>query len=474
MAIDKNLNNYYYSNYPNFKAGQKNAPAIISKPIEHIENVTNNIVDKFVKDSGDEEKKKSNKKAITVGSTVLVLGGLVAILNPKTSTKMMNKLKVAAQKAGNKAKTDKTWKGNLYRGAEKGIDKTIQFLQFTNNINTMKDESFQWLCRTKKEFSGIKNDTLRSFMQKSDSIFRKVMDKPHQAITKGFDKISKQTVKGKLKSAQSKMDNLEQLFMQYKDKLSPSEKTQFENILKEIAENRKYFSEEQLVKRLENQEQLMSNLEKDTLAKINPYVKGLFKKEGWKDNLKNNMYFWAESIMMPERNKLEQQGLEQLVKLIGDGKGQKGKYQELLELLSKHLSQEEKALLEDSLGKTAKKLRRANKSECVEYFDKKRDLMLGSAPTDVLTAVAGIGLSGIAIGTAEDKQERISRAVTVAFPAIAGLGASLAMTAMLFSGIQGMIYGSLASIGLSKIGSFTDKHFISKAPKTQKQEVQIA
>ena len=33
----------------------------------------------------------------------------------------------------------------------------------------------------------------------------------------------------------------------------------------------------------------------------------------------------------------------------------------------------------------------------------------------------------------------------------------MAMTAMLFSGVQGMIYGSLASVGLSKLGSETDK-----------------
>ena len=84
-------------------------------------------------------------------------------------------------------------------------------------------------------------------------------------------------------------------------------------------------------------------------------------------------------------------------------------------------------------------------------------MVLGGAPTDVLTALFGIGLSGIAIGTAHDKQDRISRALTVGFPAIAGIGASMAFTAMLFSGIQGMIYGSLASVGLSKIGSTADK-----------------
>ena len=74
-----------------------------------------------------------------------------------------------------------------------------------------------------------------------------------------------------------------------------------------------------------------------------------------------------------------------------------------------------------------------------------------------MTALFGLTMSGIAVGMADNKDERISKSLTVAFPAIAGLGTSMALTAMLFSGVQGMIYGSLASIGLSKIGSTADK-----------------
>ena len=53
-------------------------------------------------------------------------------------------------------------------------------------------------------------------------------------------------------------------------------------------------------------------------------------------------------------------------------------------------------------------MRKANHSECVEYFDKKRDLMLGSAPTDVLTAVASLIASGVAIGVADTKEDNLN------------------------------------------------------------------
>ena len=173
--------------------------------------------------------------------------------------------------------------------------------------------------------------------------------------------------------------------------------------------------------------------------------------------IKDNMSFWAEDIMMPTRDKLEQNGAKIVDDLIGDGKGVKGKYNELIDILAPHISSEEKSILEDALNKAGKKLRKANKSECVEYFDKKRDLVLGGAPTDILTGIGMVGMSGVAVSTADTRQERVSRALTLGFPAIAGIGTSMAMTAMLFSGVQGMIYGSLASVGLSKLGSETDK-----------------
>ena len=114
------------------------------------------------------------------------------------------------------------------------------------------------------------------------------------------------------------------------------------------------------------------------------------------------------------------------------------------------------------MNKAGKKLRKANHSECVEYFDKKRDLVLGGAPTDIVTAVAGLGISGTAIATADSKEERISRALTGGFPIIAGIGASMAFTAMLFSGVQGLLLGAATSVGLSKLGSIADNFVTGK------------
>ena len=428
--------------------GFKEATAPLAKPIEKVETAINNTVDTFVKQPEDEEKKKSNKTAITVGSTVIVLTGLVALLNPKFSGKLVNRMKTMSSEAN--AKLEKN-KGNFvktkfYKASEKTLGKLANFLQFTNTMNGWKDIGLKKLCT---ETKGIKT----------------IMAKPHGVITKWFDSLGKHTVFSKYNSANKKLEELNGLISLYKEKLPISEQKKLETKLNELKNINEYFSKQQTSTRLAEQEKVMSNLEKDFYAKTKTYFSNLWQnKHNAKEMskiIKDDMTFWAEDMLMPERNKLEQNGIRVVDKIMGDGKTQKGTYHEIIEILEPYVSQEEKVLLEKNLVKANKKLRKANHSECIEYFDKKRDLVLGGAPTDVLTALFGLGMSGIAIGTADSKDKRISRSLTVAFPAIAGLGTSMALTAMLFSGIQGMIYGSLASIGLSKIGSTADK-FVTK------------
>ena len=432
------------NSFNNSQIGFKEAAAPLAKPIEKVETAINNTVDTFVKPPEDNEKKKSNKTAINVASTVLVLTAMVALLNPKFSGKLVNRMKTMSSEAN--AKLEKN-KGNFvktkfYKASEKTLGKVADFLQFTNTMNGWKDIGLKKLCT---EIKGIKT----------------VMAKPHRTITKWFDSLGKHTVLGKYNHANKRLDKLNSLIELYKNKLPASEQKKLEAKLNEIKSTCAYFSKDQTVTRLAEQEKVMSNLEKDFSAKTKKYFSSLWQNKSNKKELskiiKKDMTFWAEDILMPERNKLEQNGIKVVDKIMGDGKAQKGTYHEIIDILKAHLSQEEKALLEKNLAKANHKLSKANHSECIEYFDKKRDLVLGGAPTDVLTALFGIGLSGVAIGTAHDKQDRISRALTVGFPAIAGIGASMAFTAMLFSGIQGMIYGSLASVGLSKIGSTADK-----------------
>ena len=80
------------------------------------------------------------------------------------------------------------------------------------------------------------------------------------------------------------------------------------------------------------------------------------------------------------------------------------------------------------------------------------------------------------MAAADNKEERLSKTLTGVFPIVAGLGANIIFTAMLFSGVQGLLYGALTSIGLSKLGSILNKQFIEKKPTNNQpnQEVKNA
>ena len=462
FGYHNNLNNKQYSpRNINFKADDViTSPAPLAKPIETISKTIESSVDAFVPE--EEKKKKSYKKAITVGSSVLVIGGLVALLNPRFSSQFLTKLKSMSNTATTRLENSKNnyLKSKFHKASKKTIDWGIRTLEFTNNINSAKDIGFKWLCCEKKNFHCVKNKTLKKIIQKIDTGFVKIMTKIHNAITKWFDAISRHTVMNKYNSATKKMDNFESLILQYRNKLSSAEQAQFDAKLAEITKTREFFSKNNINSRFTEQEKLMENLERDFMKKFRAYRNGFSNK--WVDktsHIDKNMSFWAQDIMQPTRDKVERQGLDVVEKLVGNGKEQKGLYEDIYSILSPKLDQNEEKALNKALKKVSNKLKKANHSETVEYFDKKRDLVLGGAPTDIVTALGGLGISGLAIATADTKEDKMSRALTGGFPIIAGIGASMAFTAMLFSGVQGLLYGFLTSIGLSKLGSMAD-HYI--------------
>ena len=427
--------------------------APLAKPIETVQKSIETTVEILTPTNTTEKEKKSNKKAIAVGSSVLVITGLVALLNPKHSSKLVAKLKSLSQSSAKKFEQNKQnyLKSRFHKTCQKTLDWGVRTLQFSNNINSAKDIAFTKLCCEKKMFHGVKNKTVRKVLQKTDSGFTKVMSKVHKGITSWFDKISKQTVFVKYNSVTKKMNELEGLINQYKSRLNPSQQAELETKLVEIAKLKEYFSKVNTAERLVEQEKLMSNLERDFMVKFRAYRSGFRNKWVSKaEHIDKNMTFWAEKILDPTRAKVEKQGVEIVEKLIGNPEGKQGLYDDIYKILSPNLNTQVAETLQKLMKKSSEKLKKANLSECVEYFDKKRDLVLGSAPTDILTAVGGLALSGVAVATADTKEDRISRALTGGFPIIAGIGANLAFTAMLFSGVQGLLYGFLTSIGLDR------------------------
>ena len=251
------------------KETMANGAAIVTKPIEHVEKIVNNTVDSFVPESKNEETKKSHKTAIKVISTVLVLSAIVPFLNPKFSSKLIDKMKTASAKYKAKSKNNNTVIGKIYQGAETVLSKGAKILNFTNNWNTFKDTVYRWLC----------DKTI-------------ILRKPNELITKGFDKISKQTVYSKYKKAQSSIDALNTAILQHKAMLPKDEAKKLEKLLEQAEQQQKYFSAESIKTRLQTQEDLMKNLNASTTRQMKYFAKGFLKKEGRVKHLKKNFNFF--------------------------------------------------------------------------------------------------------------------------------------------------------------------------------------
>ena len=114
-------------------------------------------------------------------------------------------------------------------------------------------------------------------------------------------------------------------------------------------------------------------------------------------------------------------------------------------------------VLDDGLKNISKKVKKANYSECFEYFDRKRDMMVGGAPTDIVTQLFGVGLCGWAV-TRADKEKRLQKAFTTGLPIITGLGSSLIFSALLYSGGVGLLAGAAVGGVTTLITNYVNKN----------------
>ncbi len=152
------------------------------------------------------------------------------------------------------------------------------------------------------------------------------------------------------------------------------------------------------------------------------------------------------------------------------GSSQKGTLDEMLEIYEKILPNSEFRVLQKQVNGAVKSLDTSINNECVEYFDKLRDLKLGSAPTDILTILTGFGTLGIGLASTDDKDTQASVLLKYGIPAIGGMLTSMAVTSMLVSGIKSHVVGFASSLVLNRLGVIADnarkKH---NQEKTQNQ-----
>ena len=134
----------------------------------------------------------------------------------------------------------------------------------------------------------------------------------------------------------------------------------------------------------------------------------------------------------------------------------KGELQEILTEYKKLLPRSEYLKVKEHVNKAIKSLDKSIDIEISQFFDKNRDLKLGSAPTDILSVIGSVGAVGWFLGKSKDKDERISASLKYGIPAIGAIATSLYCTARLISGGKSMAFGIISGLIINKIGTSID------------------
>lgn len=147
---------------------------------------------------------------------------------------------------------------------------------------------------------------------------------------------------------------------------------------------------------------------------------------------------------------------------------QEGKLDEILKIY-KELIPEKYSKIEKMAANATKAIDNSINIESEQFFDKVRDLQIGSAPTDALSILGSAAMIGVGLAKAKDNDERVSVTLKAGIPVLGAVATSLYCTARLISGGKAMAVGLLSGYVLNKIGEKTDdirKKYITFKPES--------
>ena len=180
-----NLNNTpHVLNQINFEAKHKSAVPM------------SNAIDDIANKIDEEKEKKQNKYALTIGGVVTSAVLAVALLNPRYSKKLAEKLQKGQLLLSEKInKTKKSvFVNKIYKVSSSIVEGASNFVNFINNVNPLKDIWFKNLCMEPKTFDNIKSLRVRKIFQKISQKIVNVTSKIHNGITKMYENIGRYTV----------------------------------------------------------------------------------------------------------------------------------------------------------------------------------------------------------------------------------------------------------------------------------------
>lgn len=404
--------------------------------------------DDFIK---EETEKKHSNLGIKIGLTTLSVGfGTLALMKglPKNTYKYFGKFKkFIEQKFSMLTSEVKSEKLNKkYNDSMNRVNNIIEKSQCVNNLGWIKDISFKRLLGMNKYTAKL-----------------------HANITKAFEKVSLKTVNKAYKSSENAFSEMFNLFDNASNKIDLTKITKVDGtpirgsaVLKKLAEKRKLIAD----CLNENFDVKSRNIRHE---KMRDSTRNLVT-DFWKEFKSKKLYksSIADELLASSKSELAAPLKAARETLAGKGRDLSGgNIKEMLDIYKELLSPAEYAKLEAAAQKSIKKLDKAIHVDAYEFFDKYRDLVMGCAPTDMLSIATSIGTIGYGLSTADDKDERYSVLLNVGIPIIGSIATTLYFTARLVSGFKSLGLGLLSGLVFAKAGNIVDNNRKKFDNKTQ-------
>jgi hypothetical protein len=171
-----------------------------------------------------------------------------------------------------------------------------------------------------------------------------------------------------------------------------------------------------------------------------------------------------DEVVIKNQSKLRETNIDSIIDLLNGNSN--GELQEMVSIYKKIAPYEFAQSKADSIIKKAvSSFDSALKTETVDFFDKIRDLRLGSAPTDILSIIAPTLMIGYGLGEAVDSDERISIINKAGIPILGSIATSLFCTTKLISGGVSLAISALTGVIFGVIGGKVDDMRLAKSEK---------
>lgn len=110
-----------------------------------------------------------------------------------------------------------------------------------------------------------------------------------------------------------------------------------------------------------------------------------------------------------------------------------------------------------ALKNAVKSFDKSVNAEIGEFFDKVRDLEIGSAPTDILTVLISFGLILRGLSYAPNEDEKVSTILKSGIPIVGAVATSIISATKLLSGGKSLALGFISGFLLNQMGVLADK-----------------